>query len=67
MDLVFPHHECEIAQAEAAMGHELVRYWMHNNMITIEGKKMGKSYGNFITLDEFLPAVTPSLQKLIRP
>ena len=53
MDLVFPHHECEIAQSTAALGHETVKYWMHNNMITIDGQKMGKSYGNFITLDEF--------------
>lgn len=53
MDLVFPHHECEIAQSVASQGHDMVRYWMHNNMITIEGKKMGKSLGNFITLDEF--------------
>ena len=53
MDLVFPHHECEIAQGMAAMGHHVVKYWMHNNMITINGTKMGKSLGNFITLDEF--------------
>ena len=53
MDLMFPHHECEIAQSTAALGHESVRLWMHNNMITIDGKKMGKSYGNFITLQEF--------------
>lgn len=54
MDLVFPHHECEIAQAVASNnGNEMVRYWMHNNMITIAGKKMGKSLGNFITLDQF--------------
>jgi len=53
MDLVFPHHECEIAQSTAALGHESVRYWMHNNMITINGQKMGKSLGNFITLEEF--------------
>ncbi len=53
MDLVFPHHECEIAQAVAAQGDQMVKYWMHNNMITIAGKKMGKSYNNFITLDEF--------------
>ncbi|MDO4190571.1 MAG: cysteine--tRNA ligase [Bacteroidales bacterium] len=52
MDLIFPHHECEIAQAQASMGHQAVRYWLHNNMITINGKKMGKSLGNFITLDE---------------
>ena len=53
MDLMFPHHESEIAQQTAVTGHGPCRYWMHNNMITIEGKKMGKSLGNFITLDEF--------------
>lgn len=54
MDLVFPHHECEIAQAVASnAGESMVRYWVHNNMVTIAGKKMGKSLGNFITLDEF--------------
>lgn len=53
MDLVFPHHECEIAQAVASQGDQMVKYWMHNNMITINGKKMGKSYNNFITLDQF--------------
>ncbi|MCQ2204287.1 MAG: cysteine--tRNA ligase [Bacteroidales bacterium] len=53
MDLVFPHHESEIAQSAAALGHDSVHYWMHNNMITINGQKMGKSLGNFITLDEF--------------
>lgn len=53
MDLVFPHHECEIAQSIASQGDDMVHYWMHNNMITINGTKMGKSLGNFITLDEF--------------
>ena len=53
MDLIFPHHECEIAQSVAAVGHPAVKYWMHNNMITINGQKMGKSLGNFITLEEF--------------
>ena len=53
MDLLFPHHECEIAQSCAALGKESVKYWMHNNMITINGQKMGKSLGNFITLEEF--------------
>ena len=53
MDLIFPHHECEIAQSCASLGKDSVRYWMHNNMITINGQKMGKSLGNFITLDEF--------------
>ena len=52
MDLMFPHHECEIAQSTAALGHDSARYWVHNNMITINGQKMGKSLGNFITLDE---------------
>lgn len=52
MDLVFPHHECEIAQAVASQGDQMVHYWMHNNMITINGQKMGKSLGNFITLEE---------------
>ncbi|MBQ0050395.1 MAG: cysteine--tRNA ligase [Bacteroidales bacterium] len=53
LDLVFPHHECEIAQAVASQGDQMVHYWMHNNMITIDGKKMGKSYNNFITLPQF--------------
>jgi cysteinyl-tRNA synthetase len=51
MDLLFPHHECEIAQNVAGYGAPSVRYWMHNNMITINGQKMGRSLGNFITLD----------------
>ena len=53
MDLLFPHHECEIAQSTIAHGHGPARLWMHNNMITINGQKMGKSLGNFITLEEF--------------
>lgn len=53
MDLTFPHHEAEIAQAKAANGHDSVRYWMHNNMITLNGQKMGKSLGNAISLDQF--------------
>jgi cysteinyl-tRNA synthetase len=53
MDLLFPHHECEIAQSVATTGKDPVRYWIHNNMITINGQKMGKSLGNFINLDEF--------------
>ncbi|WP_019207236.1 cysteine--tRNA ligase [Phocaeicola abscessus] len=53
MDLIFPHHECEIAQAVASQGDQMVRYWMHNNMITVNGQKMGKSYQNFINLNEF--------------
>ena len=67
MDLMFPHHECEIAQSVAHNGHETVRYWMHNNMITIDGKKMGKSYGNFITLDEFFTGSHPLLEQPYSP
>ena len=52
MDLIFPHHECEIAQNQASRGTGGVHYWVHNNMITINGQKMGKSLGNFITLEE---------------
>lgn len=53
LDLMFPHHECEIAQNTAVEKKRVVKYWMHNNMITINGQKMGKSLGNFITLEEF--------------
>ena len=67
MDLMFPHHECEIAQSVAAQGHEAVNYWLHNNMITIEGKKMGKSYGNFITLQQFFTGDHPKLQQAYAP
>jgi len=67
MDLIFPHHECEIAQAQASMGHQAVKYWMHNNMITINGQKMGKSYNNFITLDEFFTGNHQLLSKAFSP
>ena len=67
MDLVFPHHECEIAQAVASMGHQAVKYWMHNNMITINGQKMGKSLGNFITLEQFFTGNHESLEKAYSP
>ena len=67
MDLLFPHHECEIAQSVAAQGHETVHYWMHNNMITINGQKMGKSLGNFITLDEFFSGNHKLLQQPYSP
>lgn len=67
MDLVFPHHECEIAQAVASQGHDMVHYWMHNNMITIGGQKMGKSLGNFITLGEFFSGEHPSLTQAYSP
>ena len=52
LDLMFPHHESEIAQANAAFGENPCKYWVHNNMITINGQKMAKSLGNFITLEE---------------
>ena len=67
LDLLFPHHECEIAQSCACKGHQTVHYWMHNNMITIDGKKMGKSYGNFITLDEFFQGTHPKLTQAYSP
>lgn len=67
MDLKFPHHECEIAQSVAHNGHESVRYWMHNNMITINGQKMGKSLNNFITLDEFFTGSHPLLEQAYSP
>lgn len=67
MDLMFPHHECEIAQSVAAQGHEAVKCWMHNNMITIDGKKMGKSYGNFITLEQFFTGDHPLLSQAFSP
>ena len=67
MDLVFPHHECEIAQAVASQGDQMVKYWMHNNMITINGQKMGKSLGNFITLEQFFTGNHPSLEQAYSP
>lgn len=67
MDLLFPHHECEIAQAVASQGHDMVRYWMHNNMITINGTKMGKSLGNFILLKEFFDGDHKLLDKAYSP
>jgi cysteinyl-tRNA synthetase len=67
MDLVFPHHEAEIAQSTAAHGHESARYWMHNNMITINGQKMGKSLGNFITLNDLFTGNNPVLEQAYSP
>ena len=67
MDLMFPHHECEIAQSVAAQGKESVHYWMHNNMITINGQKMGKSLGNFITLEQFFTGEHPLLERPFSP
>ena len=67
MDLVFPHHECEIAQAVASQGDDMVHYWMHNNMITINGQKMGKSLGNFITLEQFFNGDHAALTQAYSP
>ena len=67
MDLIFPHHECEIAQSVASQGDDMVHYWMHNNMITINGTKMGKSLGNFITLDEFFSGTHKLLTQAYTP
>ena len=67
MDLLFPHHECEIAQNVAVQGKDSVRYWVHNNMITINGQKMGKSLGNFITLDELFAGTHKILQQAYSP
>lgn len=67
MDLLFPHHECELAQNTAARGDGGVRYWMHNNMITINGQKMGKSLGNFITLEELFTGSHQILEKAYSP
>jgi cysteinyl-tRNA synthetase len=55
----FPHHECEIAQSEAVTGAPFVKYWLHNNMVTVDGRKMGKSLGNFTTLKDAFARWTP--------
>jgi cysteinyl-tRNA synthetase len=67
MDLVFPHHEAEIAQSNACNDCNPVNYWMHNNMITVDGKKMGKSLGNFINLEEFFNGSHEKLEKAYAP
>ena len=67
LDLLFPHHEAEIAQGVACFGHQTVHYWIHNNMITINGQKMGKSLGNFIQLDDFFTGKHPLLEKAYDP
>ena len=67
MDLMFPHHECEIAQNTASRGTSGVKYWMHNNMITINGQKMGKSLGNFITLEQFFNGSHEKLAQAYKP
>ncbi len=67
MDLLFPHHECEIAQNVAGYGQPSVRYWIHNNMITINGQKMGRSLGNFITLDQLFEGNHKILERAYGP
>jgi cysteinyl-tRNA synthetase len=67
MDLIFPHHECEIAQSTAAQGHQPVRYWVHNNMVTINGQKMARSLGNFITLGEMFSGTHKLLVQAYSP
>ncbi|MCQ2169508.1 MAG: cysteine--tRNA ligase [Bacteroidales bacterium] len=67
MDLMFPHHECEIAQNVASRGTQGVHYWVHNNMITINGQKMGKSLGNFITLPQLFSGDHPKLTQAYSP
>ena len=66
LENIFPHHEDEVAQAEGATGEQFVRYWLHNNMVTVEGQKMGKSLGNFITLKDAF-AGEPPLEEPVRP
>lgn len=67
MDLTFPHHECEIAQSQACNHHTPAKYWLHNNMITIDGRKMGKSLNNFINLNEFFTGSHPLLEQAYSP
>jgi cysteinyl-tRNA synthetase len=67
MDLMFPHHESEICQNRIANKTNTVKYWIHNNMITINGQKMGKSLGNFITLNEFFTGTHDLLQQSYQP
>ncbi len=67
MDLIFPHHECEIAQSTATQGKPSVRYWVHNNMITINGQKMARSLNNFITLDQLFTGTHPLLERAYSP
>jgi cysteinyl-tRNA synthetase len=67
MDLQFPHHECEIAQSTVCNHKTPARYWLHNNMITIQGKKMGKSYNNVIKLTELFSGDSPILEQPYSP
>ncbi len=65
LDLVFPHHENEIAQAEAATGRPFARYWMHNGLVTVGGQKMSKSLGNYVTLREIYTRYHPDILRLL--
>jgi len=65
LDLVFPHHENEIAQAEACTGKPFARYWMHNGLVTVGGQKMSKSLGNYITLKEVYSKYHPDVLRLL--
>lgn len=67
IDLMFPHHECELAQNTASRGKGGVHYWMHNNLITIKGQKMGKSLGNFITLEDLFNGTGSVLEQAYSP
>jgi len=67
IDNIFPHHECEIAQSESVHQQPFVRYWMHNNMVTLEGKKMGKSLGNAISLPQFFSGDHKLLSRAWQP
>ncbi len=67
LDLQFPHHECEIAQSVAANGKQPVKYWLHNNMITLNGQKMGKSLGNAVSLEDFFTGKHPLLEQAYEP
>jgi len=64
LENTFPHHECEIAQSEAATGKPFARYWIHHNMITVNGKKMGKSLGNYILLRDLFKDWDPMVVRL---
>lgn len=67
MDLVFPHHECEIAQSQCSLNSFMVKYWMHNNMVTINDQKMAKSLGNFITIQQLFSGTHDLLNKPYSP
>lgn len=67
IDLVFPHHECELAQAQASHHTSLAKYWLHNNLVTINGQKMSKSLGNYITVSQLFQGTHPLLDQAYNP